>query len=346
MKFSNSNHDQTSSTSEVKAARVPGFTLIELLVVIAIIAILAAILLPVLASAKVRAQQAQDMNNMKQLAAGIFTFTGDNNNTYPAAGWQGNGLEISWDSIIYSYIGGGSGQAPAALDIGTMANDAISAQALGIAPGLKLMACPFDNFPKATWMTSSANPLQLVCSIKDYEMVAAGQGASTAQGSLIQRPINMPLPNPTTTANFLGVGIYWSDSQATTPNWNPPGYSETVVRHPSGTIMLAEGAANWNAEGNIWPCCLCGPINAVGSAWSVFYQIDTAAPQDAGTLETGTASSEGAMLYAAQRYRFNYAFHDGHVELLRYQQTMNPGGVGAVKNLAVPNGMWNINTAD
>jgi prepilin-type N-terminal cleavage/methylation domain-containing protein/prepilin-type processing-associated H-X9-DG protein len=345
MKFSNPNYDQTSGTNEAKVARVPGFTLIELLVVIAIIAILAAIILPVLANAKERALQAQCLNNMKELATGIFTFTGDNNNTYPAAGWQNSSLEISWDSIIYSYIGGGSGQPPNYLDVGTMANDAITAQALGIAPGLKIMACPFDNFPKASWMTASDNPLQLNCAIKDYEMVAAGEGASAVQGVLIQRPISEGLPNPTTTPNILGVGIYWSDT-STTPNWNPPGFPETVVRHPSGTIMLAEGAANWNAEGNIWPCCLCGPIDGVGTAWSVFYQIDTEASQDASTLETGTGASEGAMLYAAQHYRFNYAFHDGHVELLRYQQTMDPGGVGAVKNLTVPNGMWNINTAD
>src|SRR5215469_8654071 len=87
-----------------------GFTLIELLVVIAIIAILAAVLLPVLASARLRALRAQCMNNIKQLDGGIMIFSGDNNNMFPPAGWDRGIYQITWDTIIYSYIGGGNGQ--------------------------------------------------------------------------------------------------------------------------------------------------------------------------------------------------------------------------------------------
>src|ERR1700723_1151047 len=65
------------------AAGKKGFTLIELLVVIAIIGILAALLLPVLSSAKMRAQGIKCRSNLKQLQLGWIMYNDDNSSRIP-----------------------------------------------------------------------------------------------------------------------------------------------------------------------------------------------------------------------------------------------------------------------
>ncbi len=68
-----------------KHRRKPGsaFTLIELLVVIAIIAILAALLLPALAAAKKKGQQAVCLSQLKQIGLGFAVYLTDNTGHFP-----------------------------------------------------------------------------------------------------------------------------------------------------------------------------------------------------------------------------------------------------------------------
>jgi prepilin-type N-terminal cleavage/methylation domain-containing protein/prepilin-type processing-associated H-X9-DG protein len=81
--------------------RTNGFTLIELLVVIAIIAILAALLLPALAKAKSRAQQAVCLSNLKQWGLADTLYVEDFNQVFPFPRYQSNANPSDQDNPIW-----------------------------------------------------------------------------------------------------------------------------------------------------------------------------------------------------------------------------------------------------
>lgn len=81
-----------------------GFTLIELLVVIAIIAILAAILFPVFARARAKAQQSSCLSNVKQLALATLMYTSDNDEMLPVNVYSSGGKSIRWAEAISPYV--------------------------------------------------------------------------------------------------------------------------------------------------------------------------------------------------------------------------------------------------
>ncbi len=315
------------------------FTLIELLVVIAIIAILAAMLLPALASAKAKAQRAQCMSQMRQLGLGFTLFCNDNSDMFPPAGFQYTGGQISWDCWINSYIGGNATSDSMTQGIFFASDDAegmSEAASFGFAVAPKILTCPADKFQRVSWGFNAAK--------RSYAMNSCGND-KTGFGSLVQANDffrTYPLPD-LNQPNAHGVGIYWLDTKGSTPDWNAHGFKSTVVRNASGTILLAENASSQGIAGNIWPCVSCGPQTSDGNSggWGNCYQTDISPslPKDATTLANG-GYNEGLLLYKQHRSRFNYLFHDNHVEGLQIGQTIGKG------TLIAPKGMWTVAQGD
>jgi prepilin-type N-terminal cleavage/methylation domain-containing protein len=315
------NSNQTAHKGRVNRAATPsGFTLIELLVVIAIIAILAAILLPALAAAKSRAQRIQCASNMRQLGMGFPMFASDHDDMLPPAGWAAGSdtastYQISWDSFINRYIGGNASDAD--LSVGVLF--------AGGAPAI--LACPADQFPKVNWVGGTSPWFAL----RSYSMV--GVGPNQGVNADFQRDPKNGLPNLKQPGK-LSVGIYWQAATATAPNWNAQGYPSTVVRDPSGTILLAEQTSGQQVAGNIWTCICVGP-QATGSE---LYQIDISGKSQDPNVQASV--DQGALLYKAQRNNFNYVFNDAHVESLKIEQTIGGG------TLTAPKGMWTAAVGD
>ncbi len=295
------------------------FTLIELLVVIAIIAILAAMLLPALSAAKAKAWRISCVSQLKQLGTGITVFSTDHEDMFPPAGFgvgnqQGATYQASWDCYINRYIGGRLVDAD--LSVGVIDTE--------FTP--KILRCPADRRPEEPPAWTATYPG--VFGRRTYAMNAVGPNWSTQY----QVPANnrrYPLPD-LNQASVHGVGIYWTETSGFI-DWDAKSYKTTAVKSPAGTILLVEEPGGNNVAGNIWPCISLGPVapNGTGQGNGELYQMASVDPLN-----------QGQALYKVHGNRFDYLFHDNHVETLRVEQTIGPGGVVNDANRLY--GMWSV----
>ena len=116
-----------------------GFTLIELLIVIAIIGALAALLLPVLSSAKAKAQRAACLSNLHQLSLGVRMYSDDSHDASPSPATPGR---LPWNKMDTLFPG-----------YKALMKNYVGLQGAS-SPQDKVFACPADVFNVRMFSTS------------------------------------------------------------------------------------------------------------------------------------------------------------------------------------------------
>ena len=241
---------------------------------------------------------------------GINLFATEHNDMFPPASIKAQYDQLSWDSYINRYIGG------------HVADAELADGALDVESSPRILRCPADRGPDLDWVAGYGEGFY---GRRTYAMNAVGPAWS------VEYQVNSagyPLPRV-----HNGVGIYWKGGVRA--DWDARSYNSSVVKVPSGTILLAEEPGGKNVAGNEWPCIVLGPVAPAGTGAGngELYQICVSDP-----------FNQGQALYKAHGNRFNYLFHDNHVEPLRIEQTI--GQAGVLNDAARLYGMWTVDPTD
>ncbi|MFO1477061.1 MAG: hypothetical protein U1F98_10470 [Verrucomicrobiota bacterium] len=260
---------------------------------------------------------------MKQLCVGFNLFANDHSDQYPPAGWE-NGTsaqQAAWDGYIHPYIGGKYPQAN--MNYGTIP--------IELTPGAE--RCPADILPSG-WPGDWAGR-------RSYAMIPPGPDSfGTQVNAQNGRYI---LPSLARVTGPCGVGIYWRVPGATSVDWEAKGYRTTAVPDPAGLGLLVEQPFNNNAAGNIWTCFSYGPYTSAVPGETSQMSRDTGT----GIPNAGSpVVNYGYYTYRLHGNRFNYLFHDGHVEPLTIEQSAGTGSLALSGGYTMAKGLWTANPGD
>jgi len=307
-------------TISLLKARIRAFTLIELLVVIAIIAILAALLLPALAQAKQHAQRIKCTSNLKQIGVAFLNWSTEHGDRFPPTCiYRGDTVaQMTWDDYIHYELGGHD-----------TAIDLVGAMDVNSNLIPQVLRCPADQLYPAD--TMYGNPMQRRSYAENYGGALTANGVATKPAPTINFP---------TLSN--GVGIYISDTSpwnVVNVSWDPPGIKSSYIQDHSGSILLCELPNEENMAGNGWPSFCAGPGYRVPT-WTGFASSQSDIVQATDIPPNNNKQSFGKVLFGLHDRRFNYLFHDGHVQIFRPQDTVGSGTTND------PRGMWTIVKGD
>ena len=214
------------------------FTLIELLVVIAIIAILAAMLLPVLAAAKRRAQRINCVSNLKQVNLAMRIWEGDNNNLYPMA--VSTSLGGAQERIATTANNNSGAYAPSGItNIFTCCSNEMSTT--------KIFVCPSDSSRSyATNFTELGvlSPTASGAGTNAISFFVCGDASETYPQMVLDgdRNIGTTATAPAPAINMTGgyaLGPSSSGSQAPGPSWS---WSANDIHLKVGNVGFADGS--------------------------------------------------------------------------------------------------------